>query len=349
MWRPRPRLRRVLVKLAASRCAGAPLRKARPRQAAFGGPCFAPPPRRLRRRCSGAARPPRCGGCGAVRPSGPVGGASASLASPATPAAQAVPRGSAYALAARRSGPAGLALAHQWAAPSRPAGARPPLRAASSLPACAGRSARAAAAGRNLDRRAHWRRKRRLPRASRAAGRRGTPPAGGSAGRFPGRQGQGKPRAGRQKPPTSGGLACRCPGQRGQNVAGVPPSGGFPPLSHSGKRWCCYVCCCLSYLCFWPGLVAGLPVWWCLWLVAVPVCSVALALCSGGGFCLSVCGGICAGLFLACWCAGRSAGGGSVQIKIPHRVTSPVGDFPANIRRCRPQKTARQKATAHGL
>ena len=89
-------------------------------------PCIAPPPRRLRRRCSGAARPPQCGGCGAVRPSGPDGGASASLASPATPAAQAGPRGSAYALAARRSGPAGLALAHQWAAPSRPAGARPP-------------------------------------------------------------------------------------------------------------------------------------------------------------------------------------------------------------------------------
>lgn len=30
MWRPRPRLRRVPVKLAASRCAGAPLRNARP-------------------------------------------------------------------------------------------------------------------------------------------------------------------------------------------------------------------------------------------------------------------------------------------------------------------------------
>lgn len=133
-------------------------------------------------------------------------------------------------------------------------------------------------------------------------------------------------------------------------MAGVPPSGGSPArFSFWGFRWCCYVCCCLSYLCFWPGLVAGLPVWWCLWLVAVPACSVALALCSGGGFCLSVCSGICAGLFLACWCAGRSAGGGSVQIKIPHRVTSPVGDFPANIRRCRPQKTARQKATAHGL
>lgn len=101
-------------------------RKAKPLRGRFAGLAPRPAPRRLRRWCSGAARPPRCGGCGAVRPSGPVGGASASLASPATPAAQAVPRGSAYALAARRSGPAGLALAHQWAAPSRPAGARPP-------------------------------------------------------------------------------------------------------------------------------------------------------------------------------------------------------------------------------
>lgn len=52
---------------------------------------------------------PTHGGFGAVRPSGPVGGAPASLASPATPTAQAVPLGSAYALAARRSGPGPLA------------------------------------------------------------------------------------------------------------------------------------------------------------------------------------------------------------------------------------------------
>lgn len=61
---------------AASRCAGVPLRKARPsplRGAPAARPCFAPPPRRSRRRCSGAARPPLCGGCGAVRASGPVG------------------------------------------------------------------------------------------------------------------------------------------------------------------------------------------------------------------------------------------------------------------------------------
>lgn len=87
MWRPRPRLRRVPAKLAASRCAGAPLRKARPRQAACGGPCFAPPPRRLRRRCSGAARPPLCGGCGAVRPSGPALRAGVAARRPSLPAA----------------------------------------------------------------------------------------------------------------------------------------------------------------------------------------------------------------------------------------------------------------------
>lgn len=187
------------------------------------------------------------------------------------------------------------------------------------------------------------------PRAFARGGARGTPPAGGFCRHPARRQGQAKRLAGGPFGPPRLRPCLLAVWRQWANVAGVPPSGGFPPLSHSGKRWCFYVCCCLSYLCFWPGLVAGLPVWWCLWLVAVPACSVALALCSGGGFCLSVCGGICAGLFLACWCAGRSAGGGAVQIKIPHRVTSPVEYFPANIRRCRPQKTARQKATAHGL
>ena len=220
------------------------------------GPCPRPAPRRLRRWCSGAARPPRCGGCGAVRPSGPGGGAPASLASPATPAAQAVPRGSAYALAARRSGPSGLALrgsAHsRLAAPQ----ALAPLRAAGSLPACAGRSARAAAAGRNLDRRAHWRRKRRLPAHSRAAGRgerrlRAGVPAVSPAGKAKASPAQGG------KPPTCGGLACRCPGQRGQNVAGVPPSGGFPPLSHSGKT-VVLLCLLLLVVCL---LLAGSGGW----------------------------------------------------------------------------------------
>lgn len=60
---------------AASRCAGPPSRAARPSplRGPLRGPCPPPAPRRSRRRCSGAARPPLCGGCGAVRASGPVG------------------------------------------------------------------------------------------------------------------------------------------------------------------------------------------------------------------------------------------------------------------------------------
>lgn len=159
---------------------------------------------------------PKNGGFGAVRPSGPVGGAPASLASPATPAAQAVPRGSAYALAARRSGPGPLAggAAPQ---PSRGPGCglllQPlPLRG-----------------GRNLDRRAHWRRKRRLPRASRAAGRRERRLRAGVPAVAPAGKAKASPAQG-GKPPTGGGLACQCPGQRWANVAGVPPSGGSPAL-----------------------------------------------------------------------------------------------------------------------
>ena len=182
---------------------------------------------------------PTRGGFGAVRPSGPGGGAPASLASPATPAAQAVPRGSAYALAARRSGAAALA------ASSGQAGPRP---AACGL---------APAGARNLDRRAHWRRKRRLPAHSRAAGRgerrlRAGVPAVAPAGKAKASPAQGG------KPPTSGGLACQCPGQRWATVAGVPPCAGLPPLLILEKRWCFYVCCCLSCLSCWPGLVAGL-------------------------------------------------------------------------------------------
>lgn len=291
------------------------------------GPCPRPAPRRLRRWCSGAARSPRCGGCGAVRPSGPGGGAPASLASPATPAAQAVPRGSAYALAARRSGPSGLAL--RGSARSRLAApqALAPLRAAGSLPACAGRSARAAAAGRNLDRRAHWRRKRRPPPRIRARRGAGNAACGRECRPFP------RPARPRQAPrraasrPQAGALPAGAPASEGKTWRVSRPLAGSRPSLILVKRWCFYVCCCLSCVPCWPGLVAGLPVWRCVWLVAVPACSVALALCSGGGFCLSAGGGICAGLFLACWCAGRSAGGCAVQIKIPHRVTSPVRDF----------------------
>ena len=257
---------------------------------------------------------PTSGGFGAVRPSGPVGGAPASLASPATPAAQAVPRGSAYALAARRSGPGPLAggTAPQ---PSRGPGCglllqplplrgpqfRPPRALAAQAPPS--------------------------PRFARG-GAQGTPPAGGSAGRCPGRQGQGKPRAGRQAAHRRGPcLPVPRPamGQRG----GCPALCGPPAPSHSGKRWCCYVCCCLSCLSCWPGLVAGLPSWWCLWLVAVPVCPVALALCSGGGFCLSAGGGFSSRHLLACWCFCRSAGRRSLRVAAPPWVLSLAGGGPA--------------------
>lgn len=258
---------------------------------------------------------PTSGGFGAVRPSGPVGGAPASLASPATPAAQAVPRGSAYALAARRSGPGPLAggAAPQ---PSRGPGCglllQPlPLRG-----------------GRNLDRRAHWRRKRRLPRASRAAGRRERRLRAGVPAVAPAGKAKASPAQG-GKPPTGGGLACQCPGQRWANVAGVPPCAGLPPLLILVNGGAFYVCCCLSCLSCWPGLVAGLPSWWCLWLVAVPVCPVALALCSGGGFCLSAGGGFSSRHLLACWCFCRSAGRRSLRVTAPPWVLSLAGGGPA--------------------
>ena len=187
-----------------------------------------------------------CGGCGYPGCDGlakaiaegkapvnacPVGGAPASLASPATPAAQAVPLGSAYALAARRSGPGPLAggAAPQ---PSRGPGCglllQPlPLRGA----AICTPPARAPQAGP-------------LP-ALRAAGARGTPPAGGSAARITGRQGQGKPRAGRQAAHRRGPCL---PANRaaGPTVAGVPPSGGSPArFSFWGFRWC-FLCRMLS-------------------------------------------------------------------------------------------------------
>lgn len=294
---------------------GAPLRKARPRQAACGGPCFAPPPRRSRRRCSGAARPPQVGALG---PSAPP--ARSAALRPALPARPRLRRRPCRAALPTHSPPGVAARGPSLGVP-------PPSRAGAPAAGCCC-SPCPCGGGRNLDRRAHWRRKRRLSRASRAAGRRGTPPAGGSAGRCPGRQGQGKPRAGRQAAHRRGPcLPVPRPamGQRG----GCPALCGPPAPSHSGKRWCCYVCCCLSCLSCWPGLVAGLPSWWCLWLVAVPVCPVALALCSGGGFCLSAGGGFSSRHLLACWCFCRSAGRRSLRVTAPPWVLSLAGGGPA--------------------
>jgi hypothetical protein len=86
------------------------------------------------------------------------------------------------------------------------------------------------------------------------------------------------------------------------------------PLFILGFRWCFYVCCRLSCLSCWPGLVAGLPSWWCLWLVSFPVCPVSLAVLAGGGFCLSAGGGFCSRHLLACWFSCRSAGGCAVRV-----------------------------------
>lgn len=314
MWRPRPRLRRVLVKLAASRCAGAPLRKARPRQAACGGPCFAPPPRRSRRRCSGAARPPQVGALG---PSAPP--ARSAALRPALPARPRLRRRPCRAALPTHSPPGVAARGPSLGVP-------PPSRAGAPAAGCC--YSPCPCGGRNLDRRAHWRRKRRLPRASRAAGRRERRLRAGVPAVAPAGKAKASPAQG-GKPPTGGGLACQCPGQRWANVAGVPPCAGLPPLLILVNGGAFYVCCCLSCLSCWPGLVAGLPSWWCLWLVAVPVCPVALALCSGGGFCLSAGGGFSSRHLLACWCFCRSAGRRSLRVTAPPWVLSLAGGGPA--------------------
>lgn len=148
-------------------------------------PCIAPPPpRRLRRRCSGAARPPLVGALGPSAP--PARSAALRPALPARPRLRrrpcrsALPTHSPPGVAAR--GPslgvpppsrAGAPAAGCYCSPCPCGGAqfRPPRALAAQAP-----PSRAFARG----------------------GARGTPPAGGSAGRCPGRQGQGKPRAGRQ-------------------------------------------------------------------------------------------------------------------------------------------------------
>ena len=322
-------------------------RKAKPLRGRFAGLA----PGQPRAGC-GVGAPGRPGphDVGAVGPSAPP--ARSAALRPALPARPRLRRRPCRAALPTHSPPGVAALpGSRWPTSGPRQAARQalaPLRAASSLPACAGRSARAAAAGRNLDRRAHWRRKRRLPRASRAAGRgerrlRAGVPAVSPAGKAKASPAQGG------KPPTSGGLACRCPGQRGQNVAGVPPSGGFPPLSHSGKT---VVLLCLLLLVVCP-LLAGSGGW-----------SAGLAVCLAGR-CPGLLGRsgplLWRRLLPVNWRRNlrRAVSGLLVRRSVGWRLCGanknpPPGDksgegFLANIRRCRPQKTARQKATAHGL
>lgn len=178
-------------------------------------PCIAPPPRRLRRRCSGAARPPLVGALGPSAP--PARSAALRPALPARPRLRrrpcrsALPTHSPPGVAAR--GPSlGVPPPSQAGAPAAgcccspcPCGG-PQLKPPRALAAQAPPS-----------------------RASRAAGRgerrlRAGVPAVAPAGKAKASPAQGG------KPPTSGGLACQCPGQRWANVAGVPPCAGLPPL-----------------------------------------------------------------------------------------------------------------------
>lgn len=133
MWRPRPRLRRVPAKLAASRCAGAPLRNARPSPCGAGRwPGLA---LLLPRAGCGAGAPARPGPhkVGAVGPSAPP--ARSGLATASRPALARLRLclrwcGSACARPSRRSGGAALAASRRQAGPRpaacglAPAGAR---------------------------------------------------------------------------------------------------------------------------------------------------------------------------------------------------------------------------------
>ena len=175
---------------------------------------------------------------------------------------QAVPLGSAYALAARRSRPSGLALSLVTrSAPSRPSGARAPKgRRSGALTSARPLPPRAAAAGGNLDRRAHWRRQ--APPSPRFArgGARGTPPAGGNAcGRvMPAGLPAGKAKA-------SAALAAPPPLRRPclpvsrparTNRGGCPALCGPPAPSHFGKRWC-FLCLLLLVVCLAPVVSGG--------------------------------------------------------------------------------------------
>ena len=212
MWRPRPG-KPGPVKLAASRSAGHPCPpqgQARKRAASRALP-RAQPALGCGAGAPGRPGPHDVGGCGAVRPSGPVGGTPASLASPATPAAQAVPRGSAYALAARRSGAAALA------ASSGQAGPRP---AACGL---------APAGARNLYRRAHWRRKRRLLAHSRAAGRGERRLRAGVPAVAPAGKAKASPAQGGKSRPQAGALPAGAPASEGKTWRVSRPLAGSRP------------------------------------------------------------------------------------------------------------------------
>ena len=209
---------------------------------------------------------------GALGPSAPPARSAALRhTSPAAPppTAQALPLGAAYALAARRSRPSGLALSLVTrSAPSRPSGARAPKgRRSGALTSRARPPSSRRCGGRQF----------RPPRALAAqappssrfarGGARSTPPAGGNAcGRdMPAGQPAGKAKA-------SAALAAAPPLRRPclpvsrparANRGGCPALCGPPAPSYSGKRWC-FLCLLLLVVCLAPvasgGWSAGLVV-----------------------------------------------------------------------------------------
>lgn len=128
-------------------------------------------------------------------------------------------------------------------------------------------------------------------------------------------------------------------------MAGVPPCAGLPPLLILVNGGAFYVCCCLSCVWLRSRLVAGLPVWWCLWLVSCPACPVSLAVCSGGGVCLSAGGGFCPRHLLACWCFCWSAGCCPLRV-VPRSgcsVAADPGRFGPDRRQLHPKKPPKRK------
>ena len=230
MWRPRPG-KPGPVKLAASRCAGVPLRNARPSPCGAGrwpGLALLLP----RAGCGGGA-PARPGphDVGAVGPSAPP--ARAAALRPALPARPRLRRRPCRAALPPPS-PPGVAAA----APRGVTAAKPGPRASGRLSAAPLRGRALAAplapAG------PQFRPPRALaaqappPRAFARGGARGNAACGRDAGRCPGRQGQGKPRAGRQAAHKRG-PCLPVPRPAGANRGGCPALCGPPAPSHSGK------------------------------------------------------------------------------------------------------------------
>ena len=203
-------------------------RKAKPLRGRFAGLA----PGQPRAGC-GVGAPGRPGphDVGAVGPSAPP--ARSAALRPALPARPRLRRRPCRAALPTHSPPGVAALpGSRWPTSGPRQAARQalaPLRAASSLPACAGRSARAAAAGRNLDRRAHWRRKRRLPRASRAAGRRERRLRAGVPAVSPAGKAKASPAQGGRSRPQAGALPAGAPASDGKSWRVSRPLAGSRP------------------------------------------------------------------------------------------------------------------------